>query len=190
VSYDDGSAERYVPQNYDRTFGGSMTIRAAVAKSRNIPPVVIGQKIGLEKVIDVCRILGIRSPMAPVISLPLGSVDLTPLEITSAYATFANNGWQSETTSIAQITDSAGRLLLDNKPKPKLVLDPWAAAATNDVLQAVTSGGGTGHAAYLGRPTAGKTGTTSSERDIWFVGYVPQLAAAVWAGNDNYAPLG
>ena len=190
VSYDDGSAERYVPQNYDRTFGGSMTIRTAVAKSRNIPPVVIGQRIGLEKVIDVCRILGIRSPMAPVISLPLGSVDLTPLEITSAYATFANNGWQSETTSIAQITDSAGRLLLDNKPKPKLVLDPWAAAATNDVLQAVTAGGGTATSANLGRPTAGKTGTTSSERDIWFVGYVPQLAAGVWAGNDNYAPLG
>ncbi|MCM1983190.1 penicillin-binding protein [Lyngbya confervoides BDU141951] len=189
VSFDDGSAERYVPQNYDRTFGGSMTIRTALSQSRNIPPIVIGQKIGLEKVIDVCRVLGIESPIAPVISLPLGSVDLTPLEITSAYATFANNGWQSETTSIVQVTDSSGHILLDNKPKPRLVLDPWAAASLNVTLTSVVEGG-TGKAADFGRQAAGKTGTTSSERDVWFVGYVPQLAAAVWAGNDDYTRMG
>nr|WP_083853563.1 penicillin-binding protein 1A [Synechococcus sp. PCC 6312] len=188
VTYRDGG-EVYSPQNYDRSFSGSMSIRAALASSRNIPAVVLGQQVGINKVIETCRILGIRSPMLPVISLPLGAVDLTPLEITSAYATFANNGWQSETTSIVQITDNTGHLLLDNTPRPKLVLDPWAAAALNNAMQSViTSGTGTG--AAIGRPAAGKTGTTSSERDIWFVGYVPQLATAVWAGNDNYAPLG
>ncbi|HEY9825616.1 MAG TPA: PBP1A family penicillin-binding protein, partial [Stenomitos sp.] len=189
VSYDDGSADRYFPQNYDRTFAGAMTVRQALAQSRNIPAIVLGQKVGLEKVIDVCRVLGIRSPIAPVISLPLGAVDLTPLEMASAYATFASGGWQSEPSAILQVTDSTGRLMMDNTPHPKLVLDPWATAATVDAMQAVVNGG-TGKAAYFGRPAAGKTGTTSSERDIWFVGFVPQLAAAVWAGNDDYSPLG
>jgi penicillin-binding protein 1A len=189
VSYDDGSAERYFPQNYDRTFSGAMTVRQALAQSRNIPAITLGQRVGLEKVIDVCRVLGIKSPIPPVISLPLGSVDLTPLEMASAYATFANNGWQSDPTAIAQVTDSAGHLMLDNTPQPRLVLDPWATAALNDAMQAVVNGG-TGKAAYFGRPAVGKTGTTSSERDIWFVGSVPQLTAAVWAGNDNYTPLG
>lgn len=189
VSYNDGSGEPYFPQNYDRTFSGAMSVRTALAQSRNIPPIVIGQKVGLEKVIEVCRVLGIKSPIPPVISLPLGSVDLTPLEITSAFATFANNGWQSETTSIVQVTDSSGHVLLDNTPNPRLVLDPWAAAALNDAMQSVVNNG-TGKNAQIGRPAAGKTGTTSSERDIWFVGYVPQLSAAVWAGNDDYSRMG
>ncbi|NJM94989.1 MAG: penicillin-binding protein [Acaryochloridaceae cyanobacterium CSU_5_19] len=189
ISLNDGTAGGYSPQNYDNTFSGSMSLRQALATSRNIPAVTLGQKVGIEKVIDVARIMGIKSPIPPVISLPLGSVDLTPLEMASAYATFANNGWQSEPTAIVQVSDSSGRLLLDNTPKPKLVLNPWAAAALNDSLQAVVNGG-TGKAAALGRPTAGKTGTTSSERDVWFVGYVPQLATAVWIGNDDYSPLG
>jgi penicillin-binding protein 1A len=188
ITFNDG-VEVYTPQNYDRTFGGSMSIRSALATSRNIPAITLGQKVGIEKVIEVCRTLGIKSPMLPVISLPLGSVDLTPLEITAAFATFANNGWQSETTSIAQVTDSEGRILLDNTPKPKLVLDPWAAAELNYAMQSVITSG-TAVAASIGRPAAGKTGTTSSERDIWFVGFVPQLAAAVWAGNDAYTPIG
>jgi penicillin-binding protein 1A len=189
VSYDDGSGERYAPQNYDHTFSGSMTLRHALAQSRNIPAVVLGQKVGLEKVIDVCRVLGVRSPIAPVISLPLGAVDLTPLEMASAYATFASNGWQSDPTTVLQVTDGAGRVMLNNTPQRKLVLDPWATASLVDAMQAVVSGG-TGKAAALDRPTAGKTGTTSSARDIWFGGFVPQLAAVVWAGNDDYSPLG
>jgi len=188
VSYRDGMG-RYVPQNYDRSFMGPMSMRMALATSRNIPAIVLGQEVGIDRVIEICRTLGITSPMLPVVSLPLGAVDLTPLEMAAAYATFANNGWQSPTTTIIQVTDNSGHLLLDHTPRPKLVLDPWAAAAINNTLQSViTSGTGTG--ASIGRPAAGKTGTTSSERDIWFVGYVPQLSAAVWAGNDNYAPLG
>jgi penicillin-binding protein 1A len=189
VSYNDGSTERFVPQNYDKTFKGSMSLRQALAQSRNIPAIVLGQKVGLSKVIDVCRSLGVKSPIAPVISLPLGAVDLTPLEMASAYATFANNGWQSQPTMIVQVKNSKGQIMLDNTPHPKLVLDQWATASLNDALQAVVNGG-TGAAAYFGRPAAGKTGTTSSERDIWFVGFVPQLVAAVWAGNDDYSPLG
>lgn len=188
VSYPDGY-EYYSPQNYDGSFSGPITIRRALEVSRNVPAVRIGQDIGLNKVIDACRTMGIRTPIEPVVSLPLGAVDLTPLEMAGAYATFASNGWYSETTMIVQVTDSMGNVLLDNTPKPQLVLDPWATASLNSVLQGVISQG-TGTAAQIGRPAAGKTGTTSSERDIWFVGYVPQLSVAVWAGNDNYTPVG
>jgi penicillin-binding protein 1A len=188
VGYPDGY-DMYYPQNYDGSFSGPISIRHALAVSRNIPAVKLGQEVGLNKVIDVCRTIGIRSPIEPVVSLPLGSVDLTPLEMAGAFATFANNGWYSETTFIVQVTDSAGNILLDNTPKPQLVLDPWASASLNDVLQSVIYNG-TATSANIGRPAAGKTGTTSSERDIWFVGYVPQLATAVWVGNDDYSPIG
>lgn len=188
VSYRDGDGF-YTPQNYGGGFSGSVSVRTALAQSLNIPAVRIGQDIGLNKVIEVCRALGIKSPIEPVISLPLGSVDLTPLEMAGAFATFANNGWHSDPTFIVHVTDSAGNVLLDNTPKPQQVLDPWAAAALNDAMRAVITNG-TATAAQIGRPAAGKTGTTSAERDIWFVGYVPQLSVAVWIGNDDYTPLG
>ena len=188
VSYRDGDGY-YSPQNYGGGFSGAVTIRTALANSINVPAVKIGKAVGLDKVIEVCRSLGIKSPMEPVTSLPLGAVGVTPLEMAGAYATFASNGWYSEPTVIVRVTDSAGNVLLDNTPKPRQILDPWATASLTNVLQGVINNG-TGTAARIGRPAAGKTGTTSSERDIWFVGYVPQLATAVWVGNDNYRPLG
>ena len=187
VGYRDGDGY-YYPQNYGGGFSGAVSIRRALEVSLNIPAVKLGQEVGLNKVIEICRVLGIRSPMEPVVSLPLGAVDLTPLEMAGAFATFANNGWHSDTTFIVQVTDSSGNVLLDNTPKPKLVLNSWAAASVNSALQGVINNG-TARAAQLGRPAAGKTGTTSSERDIWFVGYVPQLSVAVWMGNDNYRPM-
>jgi penicillin-binding protein 1A len=189
IKYRDGTAKGYTPKNYDGKFSGSMSIRNAVMVSSNIPAVKVGRSVGLDKVIQVCRTLGIKSPIEPVISLPLGSVDLTPLEMAGGFSTFASNGWYSPTTTILRVTDSAGNIILDNTPKPKLVLDPWATASLSSVLASVVTGG-TGKNAQIGRPAAGKTGTTSSERDVWFVGYVPQLSAAVWIGKDNYGPLG
>ncbi len=189
VSYPDGSGT-YSPQNYGGSFSGTVSLYDALVTSKNVPAVKLGKAVGLEKVIEVCRLLGIESPLQPVISLPLGAVGISPLEMASAYATFASNGWQSETTLILRVTDSQGNVLLDNTPQPRLVLDPWATASLTTVLQGVVNGG-TGRSANLGdRPAAGKTGTTSSERDVWFVGYVPQLAAAVWIGNDDYRPMG
>ncbi|MGG6297299.1 transglycosylase domain-containing protein [Leptolyngbya sp. AN02str] len=188
VSYPDGY-ETYSPQNYDGRFYGSMSVRSALEQSRNVPAVKLGQEVGINRVIEICRILGIKSPIEPVTSLPLGSVDLTPLEMAAAYATFANGGWKSETTFIVRVTDSSGRVLLDNTPRPQLVLDPWSVASLNQAMSGVITQG-TATAAQIGRPAAGKTGTTSSERDIWFVGYVPQLSVAVWVGNDNYSPVG
>jgi penicillin-binding protein 1A len=188
VGYPDGY-EMYYPQNYDRSFSGPMSLRRALEQSRNVPAVRLGQEIGLNKVVEICRSIGIKSPIDPVISLPLGAVDLTPLEMANAYATFASNGWYSEPTLVVQVTDSKGQMMWDNRPKPRLVLDPWAAASLNNVMQGVITQG-TARSAAIGRPAAGKTGTTSSERDIWFVGYVPQLATAVWAGNDDYTTIG
>ncbi|NER77984.1 MAG: penicillin-binding protein 1A [Leptolyngbya sp. SIO1D8] len=188
VSYPDGY-EYYTPKNYDGSFMGNIPIRRALELSRNVPAVKLGQSIGVDRVIEISRLLGIESSMDAVVSLPLGSVDLTPMEMAGAYATFASNGWHSDPTFIVQVTDSNGNVLLDNTPKPQLILDPWASAALTDVLQGVITRG-TGTAAQIGRPAAGKTGTTDSQRDVWFVGYVPQLATAIWVGNDNYAPMG
>ncbi|MBD2440781.1 transglycosylase domain-containing protein [Nostoc sp. FACHB-110] len=187
VSYRDGDGW-YFPRNYDGSFGGAMTIRKALSVSRNIPVIKLGKSVGMSKVIETCRTLGIMSPMEPVTSLPLGAIGVTPLEMASAYATFANYGWQSPPTIIARITDSSGNVLLDNTPKPQLVLDPWASAAIIDTMTSVITEG-TGKNAAIGRPAAGKTGTTSSEKDIWFVGTVPQLTTAVWVGRDDNRQL-
>ncbi|MGC9523984.1 MAG: transglycosylase domain-containing protein [Limnospira sp.] len=187
VSYPDGYGY-YSPRNYGGGFSGAVSIRSALQSSLNIPAVKIGQAVGLNQVIEVCRILGFTSPIEPVISLPLGSVDVSPMEMAGAFATFANDGWHSDPTFIVQVTDSQGNVLLDNTPKPRLVLNQWAVASLNSVLQGVITSG-TGTRARLGRPAAGKTGTTSSERDVWFAGYTPHLSTAVWVGNDDYTPL-
>lgn len=181
----DGSGY-YRPQNYGGSFGGgNVSIIQALSQSLNIPAVVLGQEIGLDKVIEVTRTLGIQSPLSPVISLPLGPIGITPMEMAKAYATFASNGWQSETTMILQVSDSEGNILLDNTPKPKLVLNEWATASLSATMTQVIQSGTATNAA-IGRPAAGKTGTTSGERDVWFVGYVPQLSTAVWIGNDDF----
>ncbi|MBD2608076.1 penicillin-binding protein [Scytonema hofmannii FACHB-248] len=187
VSYRDGNGW-YYPRNYDGGFSGAMSIRTAISQSRNIPVIKVGKAVGMNKVIETCRTLGIMSPMEPVSSLPLGAIGVTPLEMASAYATFANYGWQSPTTIIVRVTDSSGNVLLDNTPKPQQVLDPWASAAIINVMQSVITNG-TGKNAAIGRPAAGKTGTTSSEKDIWFVGTVPQLTTAVWVGRDDNRQL-
>lgn len=187
VSYRDGSGW-YSPRNYDGGYGGAMSIRTALKLSRNVPVIKIGKAIGMNKVVETCRTLGIMSPMEPVTSLPLGAIGVTPLEMAGAYATFANYGWQSPTTVMVRVTDSSGNVLLDNTPKPQLVLEPWAAAAIINVMQSVITDG-TGKNAAIGRPAAGKTGTTSSEKDIWFVGTVPQLTTAVWVGRDDNRQL-
>lgn len=179
----------YSPKNYGGGFSGPVSLRSALMQSLNIPAVVLGRRVGINKVIEVCRLLGFESPLIAVTSLPLGSVDVTPLEMAGAYATFASNGWHSDPTFIMRVTDSRGNVMLDNTPKPKLVLDPWATASLNSVLQGVIQGG-TATSAQIGRPAAGKTGTTDNEKNVWFVGYVPQLATAVWIGDDRNRTLG
>ena len=182
--------EPYVPRNYDNKFSGSISIRQAIAVSRNIPALKLGLEVGNENVIAICRKLGINSPMKPVVSLPLGAADVTPMEVAGAYAVFASGGYKSKTTLIARVSDRNGNLILDNTPKPELILDPIAVSYLTDSLRGVVTNGTATEAQMSdGRPVAGKTGTTSDFRDAWFVGYVPQLAVAIWIGNDDYSPM-
>ena len=182
--------EPYVPRNYDNTFSGPISIRQAIAVSRNIPAIKLGIEVGNENVVAICRKLGINSPILPVVSLPLGAADVTPMEVAGAYAVFASGGYKSKTTLIARVTDRNGNLILDNTPKPELILDPIAVSYLTDTLRGVvTSGTATEAQLGDGRPVAGKTGTTSDFRDAWFVGYVPQLSVAIWIGNDDYSPM-
>ncbi len=182
--------EPYVPRNYDNKFSGAMSIRQAIAVSRNIPALRLGLEFGNENVVALCRKLGINSPILPVVSLPLGAADVTPMEVAGAYAVFASGGYKSKTTLIARVTDRNGNLVLDNTPKPELILDPIAVSYLTDALRGVVTNGTATEAQMSdGRPVAGKTGTTSDFRDAWFVGYVPQLAVAIWIGNDDYSPM-
>jgi 1A family penicillin-binding protein len=182
--------EPYIPRNYDNKFSGAMSIRQAIAVSRNIPALRLGIEFGNENVVALCRKLGINSPILPVVSLPLGAADVTPMEVAGAYAVFASGGYKSKTTLIARVTDRNGNLVLDNTPKPELILDPIAVSYLTDALRSVVTNGTATEAQMSdGRPVAGKTGTTSDFRDAWFVGYVPQLAVAIWIGNDDYSPM-
>ena len=189
MSIPDGD-EAYVPRNYDNKFSGGMSIRQAIAVSRNIPALRLGLEFGNENVVALCRKLGINSPILPVVSLPLGAADVTPMEVAGAYAVFASGGYKSKTTLIARVTDRNGNLVLDNTPKPELILDPVAVSYLNDALRGVVTNGTATEAQMSdGRPVAGKTGTTSDFRDAWFVGYAPQLSVAIWIGNDDYSPM-
>jgi len=180
----------YSPKNYGGRYSGEVSLRTALINSINIPAVILGRRVGLDKVIEICKSIGINSPLIPTPSLSLGAIGVTPMEMAGAYAAFASNGWYSEPTILAKVTDSRGNVILDNtSPHPQLVLNQWAAATLTSVLRAVVSQG-TGREANIGRQVAGKTGTTDSERNIWFVGYVPQLATAIWIGDDNNRPLG
>ncbi len=188
ISY--GKNQRYAPRNYDGTFWGGMSIRRAVQFSRNVPAVKIANSIGVQNVIRTAKSLGMRGGWQPNLSVALGSVDVSPLELAQAYASFANGGFGVAATLLVQVTDHQGNILLDYKPQRQLILDPKAVDMTNDVLQAVVTGGTATRAQLKDkRPVAGKTGTTSDFRDAWFVGYVPQMVTVMWIGNDNYSPL-
>lgn len=189
VTYPD-SPIPYRPQNYDNSFYGPVSLTQALQVSRNVPTVKLAYSIGMPSVIDTARKVGIASHMDPYLSTSLGSASISPLEMATAYAAFANGGHRVEPILFLQILDRNGQVLYEADPKPVRVLDPWATAALTRILQGVIQAG-TGTAARLpdGRPVAGKTGTTSDFRDAWFVGYVPQLSTSIWIGNDDNSPM-
>lgn len=189
VTYNDGDGT-YTPRNYEGEFWGPITLRTALIHSRNIPAIRLMHNLGIERVIQTARSLGLKGDMQPVLPLALGAVEVTPLEMANAFSTFASNGWYAEPTFIAQVTDSNGQVLLDNIPDPRLVLDPKATMDLTGILQGVLEEGSGVAARLPDRPAAGKTGTTDDARDVWFVGYVPQLATAMWVGNDDNYPIG
>ena len=167
-----------------------MSFQRALELSRNVPTVKLANDLGIDKVIESAEAAGIKQEIPPNLSISLGAADVTPLELAGAYAAFANGGNRIEPSLILQVVDSQGTLLETVKPEPERTLDPWAVAKLVQILQGVTLRG-TGRAALLPdeRPIAGKTGTTSDFRDAWFVGFTPQMATAVWIGNDDNTPM-
>lgn len=175
------------PKNYDGTYWGPLSLRTALEHSRNIPAVRMLAELGPQTVVDTARRMGIRSPLQPNLSLALGTSEVTPLEMAAAFATLAAGGVYAEPLAVTKVLDSKGRLLDEFHPRRQLALRPEIAYLMTDLLRGVILRG-TGRAADVGRPAAGKTGTTDDYRNAWFVGYTPQLSVAVWVGNDDNSP--
>jgi penicillin-binding protein 1A len=178
------------PENYDRKFRGPVTLQQALEESVNVAAVKVQERIGLRRTIDVARRMGVESPLGENLSLALGTSELSLLELTSAYATLANQGQWLHPTTIRYVLDAQGKLLEENVPEPKQVLTPELAFVATQMLKG-TIERGTGVAAKaLGRPAAAKTGTTNDYSNAWFIGFTPQLATGVWVGYDRPRSLG
>lgn len=187
VVYNNGDIN-WTPQNYDKTYKGNMTIRQAIKTSNNTIAVKVAQKAGINKIINTAHKAGIESDLTPNLTLALGTSEVTPLNLAEAYTVFANNGLKPQTiTPILKISDRENKTVEDfSKPVLKEVYPSKAVSMINSCLKSVVSKGGTGYAANIpGVNMFGKTGTTSDNKDSWFVGYTPNLVTIVWLGNDN-----
>jgi penicillin-binding protein 1A len=162
--------------------GGPMRLRIATEKSINSVFAQLILQVGAQKVAEVATRMGITTPIRAVPAIALGAQEVTPLEMASAYGTFANGGVHVAPHGITEVTDVTGDVLYRDTAAGTEVISPAIAYLTTDLLKGVISSG-TGTAAKIGRPAAGKTGTTQEYRDAWFVGYTPDLVAAVWMGH-------
>lgn len=178
------------PRNYDEQFFGPTTIREAVTRSRNIITIKVLKEVGIDEAIQYARLLGINSPLARDLSIALGSSAVTLKELTVAYSTLANLGTKPEPLYITKVQDRSGKVLEENAPFSTQVLSPQTSYIMTSLLQSVIESGTGMRARALGRPAAGKTGTTNNLNDAWFMGYVPGLAAGSWVGYDDEKPLG
>lgn len=176
------------PQNYDGTHWGPVTLRRAMEHSRNIPAVRMTEELGPHAVVATARRMGILSTLQPNLSLALGTSEVTPLEMASAHGTLATNGISAQPMAITRVMDPSDRILEEVIPQRRVALAPEVAYVMTDILRGVILRG-TGRAAQIGRPAAGKTGTTDDYRNAWFVGYTPNLVVAVWVGNDDNTPM-
>tara|TARA_Y100001970_G_scaffold189672_1_gene230576 strand:+ start:10083 stop:12230 length:2148 start_codon:yes stop_codon:yes gene_type:complete len=174
----------YAPHNYTQKYKGPMSIRKALERSVNIVSIKLNYLIGPKNSVRVAKALGIKSPLKPVLSLPLGANEVTMMELVSAYGTIATLGNHTESTGIIRIEDRDGTPLYEHNPEIVAVYDSNLLATLVEMMKGIVKYG-TGKLANLPRPVAGKTGTTSDYRDAWFVGFVPQLVCATWIGNDD-----
>jgi penicillin-binding protein 1A len=177
----------YEPKNYSESFRGWMNLRDALTNSINIIAVKVLIDVGFEPTIKLAHDMGIKSPLKPTYSLALGSNEVNLLELTSAYGTFANLGLHTEVHGISRILNRQGKEIWKASYQPVQALDPDSSAIMTWMLRNVVENG-TGRAAQLDRPVAGKTGTSDEARDLWFIGYIPQLVTGVWLGNDDNKP--
>ncbi|MDT9599537.1 transglycosylase domain-containing protein [Sphingosinicella rhizophila] len=179
------SINGWSPRNSNGSFAGDITLRQAFAQSINTVSVRLGQEVGFRTVADMAQRFGITTPVVTHPSMTLGSSDVRLLDMTRAYASVAQRGVAVVPYGIKRVTTSDGELLYDHGPRESRVLvAPWVAAQMTDLLQAAVLTG-TGRAAQIGRPVAGKTGTTSSNKDGWFLGFSSGLTTGVWMGRDD-----
>ena len=181
------------PKNFGNEYDGEVTLREALVRSKNVPTVQLAGDVGLQRVADVARQAGIESPMEASPALALGTVAVSPLELATAYTAFATLGDAVRPRLVLKVVRPDGRLLWEAGPSErKRVLDPAVAFLVTDVLRdAVSRGTGTPARQALAPeiPIAGKTGTTNDATDAWFVGYTPEVVAAVWVGFDQPRPI-
>ena len=184
------SVEAWTPKNYDEVYEGEVTMHRALTKSLNTVAVQVSETAGRERVIDAARRLGITAPLRPHPSIALGSFEVNLLELTAAYAHFANGGFQTFPYIIDTAITKSGTILYERiAPAPPRVIGPREVAAMNDMLVATIKSGTGRRAAIDGQILAGKTGTSQNWRDAWFIGYSGALVAGVWVGNDNGGPM-
>ncbi len=177
------------PRNYGGTFKGEVTLRQALAQSINTVAVKLAERAGRERVISAARRLGLTSRLLPTPSLALGSGEVSLIELAAAYGVLANGGTGVWAHGVLEISDGAGNILYRRQGGgPGRVVEAQTVGLMNKMLGVVISGG-TGRAAALGRPAAGKTGTSQDFRDAWFMGYTADLVAGVWLGNDGGRPM-
>lgn len=162
------------------------TLKEAVMKSDNVVAVTLNERLGPARVARYTQNFGF-SDIKPVLSLPLGSTEVTPLQMAAGYAAFANKGLYSTPYSIVRVQNAGGKVLEEHRPQQKRAVSAENAYIVTDMLTGVMQSGGTGShlKATVGRPCAGKTGTTDEFKDAWFVGYTPYLCCAVWVGYDD-----
>ena len=185
------------PQNYSRNFNGTVTMRYVAEQSLNVPTIKIAQEVGMEKIIYLAEKMGITTfvkegsanDMNYAVSIGGMTKGVTPLEMTSAYGTFANDGVHVEPVAIVKVLNQKGEVLEEAHPKSEQVLKKSTANNLTSMLMGVIARG-TATRAHIGRPAAGKTGTTDNYQDAWFVGYVPDLVTGVWVGCDDNARMG
>ena len=180
------------PTNYDGEFRGVMTLRRSLERSLNVPLVRLAMDVGLERVVETGRKLGIQSKLEPVPSIALGSYELSLLEVARVYAVFASGGVRSEPRFYTRVLDGEGQLLDSRRVTSERVFDAAEIALVTSALQGTVERGtaaGVRSAGFRG-PLAAKTGTTNDYRDAWFVGYTPDVVVAVWVGFDDQSAVG
>jgi penicillin-binding protein 1A len=189
VSFDTPSGA-YTPHNYDEKFEGIITLRRALAQSRNIPALKLANKVGIKSVIDYAERFGVTSKLPPYLPVALGSAEITLLEQASAYSVFPNDGVRVSPRYITRVTDYEGRVLEEDFPEVKDVISERTARIMTSMLREVVLHGTGIAAAKLPFPVAGKTGTTNDFTDAWFVGFTPTMTCGVWVGFDEKKSLG
>ncbi len=177
----------YEPKNYSENFRGWLTIRDALTNSINVVAVKALIDIGWNPIIEIAHKMGIESELHSTYSLALGASEVNLLEMTSAYGTLAAKGIHTKPQGIHRILDRRGNVIYEQNVKRVRAIDEETSAIMTWMLRTVVTNG-TGRAAQIGRPVAGKTGTTDEARDLWFIGYIPQIVAGVWLGNDDNKP--